>query len=319
MRYCLVGLLLSGCLAIDFDPPQVVSGPRILAIDSTPPESAVGEDVVFEALVVDENGTNLAEDPDVELRFMVCLSVASIFSAAGLGSSVDLDDNCGEGGEDLVRLEQGGDLPAGAARFRGAAVLELIAELMGGGGGGPPPGVDPELLATLAAIIEVGVPLRMRLEVWRDGEEILTGFKRFAITTRQMPTTNPPPPRFAVDGVWLTARGDDPRRCVPEEEGEIPVVAAGAEEVPFAPEENDEDWLEEYPVIDLEGNVLVYEEGAYYSWFSTQGQFASDITNRPDRDNTWLAPEEPGTYPMWLVVRDGHLGMSWCRADIQVE
>lgn len=317
-----LSVFLGGCLSLDFDPANVVAGPRILAIVAEPPESQLGEDVVFDALVVDEQGANLALDPDVELRFLVCVSVASIIGAAGLGSSVDLEDNCDLGGDDLVRLEQGGDLPPGSARFPGASVFALLEELMMmmGGGMDPPPGVDPQLLQSLAAIVgQVGLPLRMRLEVWRDGEQIITGFKRFAITTRTDVTTNPPPPRFAINGVWLSAReGDDPRVCVPEE-GEIPVVEAADEEVEFAPDENDLDWVEQYPVIALDGNLQMNEESAYYSWFSTGGRFASDITAQPDRDNTWTAPEDPGVYPIWLVVRDGHLGMSYCQTEVRVE
>jgi hypothetical protein len=311
-------LLTSGCIEINFDPPHLVKGPRMLAIVAEPPEIAFGEDVLFEALLVDADGSNLAQAPDVELRFTACVSLAAMVRAAGFGSG-GLEDDCDEGGGDLVRLETGGDLPPGMARLRGAVFLELLEDLMGGGTGLPGGGVpiDPQLAAALAAVIaEVGVPLRMRLEVWRDGAPLLVGFKRFAITQRAEPTTNPPPPRFAVGGVWLSARGDDPHRCEPEE-GQAPVVDAGAQ-VTMSPDENEEAWLETYPAVDLDARVVTNEESAYYSWHSTAGSFSADITQRPERDVTWTAPDEPGTYPVWLVVRDGHLGTSFCRADVSV-
>lgn len=312
-------LILGGCLSIDFDPPHLVKSPRILAMTVDPPEVAFGEDVLVETLLVDADGSDLTTAPGVELRFMVCVSLRAIVSAAGLGDG-GLTDDCGEGGDDLVRLETGGDLPPGTARLPASALLGLAEGLMGAGGEPPPGGeqtLDPEIARTLAAAIAlVGVPLRVRLEVWRDGEPILFGEKLFAITQREMPTTNPPPPRFAVGDTWLSAREGDPHACVPEA-GEAPVVEAGAE-ITMSPDENEEAWLESYPAIDLSAELVINEESAYYAWFSTGGAFSADITQRPDRDVTWTAPEEPGTYPVWMVVRDGHLGISFCRADVIV-
>jgi hypothetical protein len=309
-------LLLGGCFGTNFDPPHVVKTPRILGIAAEPPEIAFGQDVAFEALLVDADGSDLATAPGVELRFMVCVSLRAIVSAAGLGSG-GLTDNCGEGGDDLVRLESAGRPET--ARLPGTALLSLAEDLTLGGGT-PPPGeqaLDPAIARTLATVIAlVGVPLRVRLEVWRDGEQILVGTKRFAITQREMRTTNPPPPRFRVGETWLSARdGDDPHRCAPEAEEAI--VEAGAE-VTITPDENEEEWIESYPAIDLNAALVINEESAYYSWFSTGSAFSADITQRPAREVTWTAPEEPGSYPIWLVVRDGHLGSSWCRADVTV-
>jgi hypothetical protein len=315
-------LLASGCLSTDFEPPYLVQGPRMLAIVADPPEVAFGQDVRFEALVVDEGGVDLATAPDVELRFMVCLSAREVLAASGLGFGVGLTDNCGEGGDDLVRLETGGDLPPGTARLPGEVFQRLVEDLMNlgpGRGTEEAPPVDPALLATLGAVIaNVGVPLRMRLEVWRDGEPIVVGFKRFAIAQRDDRTTNPPAPRFAVGERWLTARGEGAARlCVPEDGGDVPVVLAGSE-VTLAPDPDEEPWLESYPVVGLDGSMLINEESAYYSWFSTGGAFGESVTQRPERDVTWTAPDEPGRYPLWLVVRDGHLGMSYCRAEVEV-
>jgi hypothetical protein len=318
--------LASGCLNMNFDPPYRVQSPRILAIVAEPPEVAFGEDVLFEALVVDEDGSDLRDAPGVELRFSVCLSAREILNASGLGFGAGLEDNCAEGGDDLVRLETGGELPPGTARLPGESFGALVNELAslgaggsGGGGGGGAPPVDPALLATLGGVIaEVGVPLRVRFEVWRDGELLLTGFKRFAISQREQPTTNPPAPRFAIGERWLSARGGgDARACVPEDGGEVAVVVAGTE-LTLAPDPDEEPWLESYPVVALDATVQTGQESAYYSWFSTGGAFDESITQRPERDVTWTAPDEAGRYPLWLVVRDGHLGTSYCRAEIEV-
>lgn len=314
-------LLTTGCLDIDFDPPSIVTGARILAISANPPEAIFGEDIRFEALVVDENAADISAEDGVEMRWTICLSLRNVFSSAGLGASVDLEDDCGMGGEDLLVLEHDG--PENTAFIDGSVFLELLMSLPMSGPGMPPPdpmipGVDPEVLATLALVVaEVGIPLRVEVEVRRDGELILLGFKRFALTTRSGATLNPPPPRFSIDEVEMSARGTgDPHVCVPVE-GVMPSVEGGAE-VELAPYPLEEPWLETYPVFDLAGGLIENQESAYYSWFSTAGAFASDVTQRPERDNTWTAPEEPGTYPMILVVRDGHLGLSWCRTSIEV-
>src|SRR5690606_22142904 len=112
-------------------------------------------------------------------------------------------------------------LPPHAARLPGATFARVLTMFpMGGGfpmeGSGEQP-LDSRVLETLTRVVsEVGVPLRVRLEVFRDGERRLAGFKRFAITQRANPTTNPPPPRFRVGDVWLSARNtEDPHTCIP--------------------------------------------------------------------------------------------------------
>lgn len=311
----------TGCLDIDFEPQHLVQTPRILAISADPGESEFGSDVRFSALIRDSDGSDLLVQDDVELRWTVCLSTASIIRASGLGFGMSLDDNCAEGGDDLYVLTTEG-LPSGEALLPGAAFLQLAASLPMGGTMPPDGGglVDPMLLETLTTVLgEVGIPLRVRLEVRRAGELILRGFKRFAIVARSQTTTNPPPPRFAVDGVWLSARvdGGNPRFCVPED-GARPVVAAGAE-VELTPDPEDEIWMEEYPVFNLTGELQTNQESAYYSWFTTAGELSGDITQAPLRDLMWTAPEVSGVYPFWLVVRDGHYGIVWCQAEIEVE
>ena len=317
----LLAVLLGGCIDIDFDPPSIVITRRILAISADPPESFPGEDVHFEVLAVDENGDDLLAQPGITVQWSVCLSLAAIFGAAGLGNSVELSDTCDEGGPDRVILETEG-LPAGQAELDGDLILGLATMIMGAGGGGGmdlPPGVDQEQLETLLAVITiVGVPLRAEVLIFEDGERVARGLKRFAITTRDMPTTMPPAPRFSIDGTFVSARGNDdaPRVCAVES-GETVRVAAGAEVV-LSPDDDEEAWLEDYPVFNLTGDLQTNTENAFYNWFSTDGEFSREVTQRGDHDTIWTAPETPGTYPLWVVVRDGHLGTTWCRAEVVV-
>lgn len=312
-------LVLPSCIDTGFDPPHLIKDPRILAIVAQPPEVAFGEDVTFELLLVDGDADTLPGEPGVELVWTSCISVAEILDAAGLGAGSGLSDTCDEGGDDLVRLQTEG-LPPNQARLPGSAFLELVAMFMGGDpmmmpGGGD---LDPELVETLTTVVaEVGVPLTVEVEAFRDGELIAFGFKRFAITQREDPTTNPPPPRIKINQYWMNARtSGDPRVCAPEA-GMTPVVEAESE-VELDPDDAEEDWLETYPVFALGNEIQRNEESAFYSWFVTAGELDESVTQRPNHQAIWTAPEEPGLYPIWVVVRDGHLGMSYCRMDVEV-
>ncbi|MCB9594472.1 MAG: hypothetical protein H6719_17195 [Sandaracinaceae bacterium] len=296
-----------------------MKGPRILAMRANPPEALFGEDVHFEALVVDATGEDLTSQPGVTVRWTVCLSLGQILEAAGLGGNSGFTDGCSP--EETLVLEEDG--APNRAVLPGEVLMAVIAMIPMT----PPdepipdpgiPGVDPGILSSLATVIaEVGVPLAARVDVSRDGEVLLSGYKRFAITTRSGATLNPPPPRFSIGDLELSARGGgDPHACV-SADGSIASAAVG-EEVTLAPYALEEPWLEDYPVFDLGGEIIINSETAYYSWFSTGGAFSTEISQRPLRDSSWVAPDVAGTYPIFLVVRDGHLGLSWCRADVEV-
>ncbi len=314
-------LFASGCLDINFDPPSIIKGPRLLALSASPPEALFGEDVEFEVLAVAEGATDLTASDGITVRWSVCLSVEQIVDAAGLGGGAGFADDCPPD-QTLVLESPDGDprravLP-GEVLF---GILSMIPMT-------PPdepipdpmiPGIDPSVLSSLATVIaEVGVPLAVRVEFLRDGETVIKGYKRFAITTRSGATLNPPPPRLSVGDLEVSARAfrADPHACVAEG-GAVPSVVAGAE-VTLAPDPLEDPWLETYPVFDLGGQIIENRETAYYSWFSTGGSFDPEISQRPNRDTIWTAPTEPGTYPLFVVVRDGHLGLSWCRVDVTV-
>ncbi len=316
-----LALLSGGCIDIDFDPISIVATKRILAISADAPESQLGQDVMFEVLAVDERGRNLLAAPGIELRWTVCLSLAQVFGGAGLGASVDVEDTCDVGGPDLIALETDG-LPPGRARLPAAALLAFGASLMGAGGEPPPlpPGVSQDQLQALLGVIAVvGVPLRARVEIFQDGALVLEGLKRFAITTRADPTTAPPPPRFSFDGRFVSARpgvSGDPRVCVAEDGAPIELRAAA--DVTLSPSDDEDDWVESYPVFNLTGELQTNMESAFYNWFATGGAFGRDVTQQGDHDVVWTTPETPGAASVWIVVRDGHLGTSWCRVDVTI-
>lgn len=312
-------LSLSACLDVNFDPASIVAGPRILGIQANPPEALFGEDVRFRVLALDATGADLTARDDVRVEWTVCLSIEQILRASGFTGSSGFAAGCSPE-ETLVLAHDGAP---GRAILPGELLLDVVTRIPMT----PPdepivdpmiPGIDPEALSNLATIIaEVGVPLAVRVEIYRGEELLANAFKRFAITTRSGATLNPPPPRFSIGEREVSARRiEAPHDCVSADGAPATVIAGG--EVTLAPDPNEDPWLETYPVFDLGGRIIENQESAYYSWFSTAGGFSRGVTRRPDRDVTWRAPAEPGTYPLWVVVRDGHLGTSWCRADVVV-
>lgn len=292
--WTVVGALLALGCANDFEPPSLVSSPRLLAVIVDPPEALPGDDVTFRPLVASPN------DEALTLAFRVDLSTAAL--AAGAGQAI------GEPAEPIA-LAWDGDAAALGGERTASAIEALFAQL-----GEVRPGTPEDVVRLVYE--QVGLPLTAEVELRdRDGAIVLEGFKRFHLTSRAERTTNPPPPRFAIGGRWVSASPADPLACTPE--GEAPQVQPGAV-VTLAPDPSDEAWLETYPALDLEGERIERREGAFYSWYATAGAFAFAVTRPPDRDVEWTAPEEPGEYPIWLVVRDGHLGTSACRASVRV-
>lgn len=110
--------------------------------------------------------------------------------------------------------------------------------------------------------------------------------------------------------------------------------------VTLSPADDPSAWEESFPIYDFSGGIRTGYEGAYYSWYSTaslhdrrsavhsslhtettQGPSHGAAPSRADatlRDNTLDVPIEAGTYDVWVVVRDGHLGEAACHFTIDV-
>ena len=315
-------LAAAGCVEPDFEPATRVSRPRVLAIVADRPEVAPGEDARLWPLIAG------AEGRAVELRWVMCPSAdafagsgfagAGAFGAGGaeqFGGAV-ADPGCEPGGtfttalavEDGVALVPG-ECADPAAPWGCTRGIAAIVDALAASGGAP-----PELAALL--VDAIGVPITVSVELFVDGALAERAFKRVAVTRRAALGSNPPAPRFAIGDVWMSARAGDPRDCVPER-GERPVVS-GLAEVRLRPDPDDAAWLEAFPVVALDGALVEGRENAYYAWYSTAGELDPAISLAPVRDTIWLSPDVPGTYALWLVVRDGHLGVSACLADVDV-
>lgn len=298
----LAGLSLAACTA-SLDPPQIVVTPRILAIVAEPPEAAPGEDVEVRAMI---SIPEAAARP-LSLRWQACLDPQEVLRASGFrGIEIPGRPDCdpqtlAEGEPYVVRGERTAALVEMLRAFASIAGFDVS--------------LFESVLATagLAYYVDVAV-------LDANGELLVSGYKRAAMTTRESPTTNPPRPTFRAGEVSILPDPDDPFGCVAED-GRTPAFAPRAEVVlaPILPPGFDEEpWIETFPIFDYTGGLQIASENAYYTWFATAGAISDATTRPPMRESTWTTPEETGPQTLWLVVRDGHLGQSACRLDVLV-
>jgi hypothetical protein len=290
-------LLGTACISLeDFPSESIVTGPRVLAVVTDPPEVTPGHGLTVSTLVVD------AEDVEVEYR--ICGTFDSPFGGGAQFGERD-DEECAE--RALLR-------GSGPTWTLPAEVLQAfwdnadLAEAVLG---------NTLSKETIAAIREsVGVPLLIDITIRADDQE-LRATKRVLLSENPEPHSNPPAPEFKF-GKKLEVKGDSeqPWTCSSGE----PLTTSVGKQVELAPAvvDGDEAWTERYHIINARGEVEERTERAFYSWFATSGGFESHLTRAPLRNQIWTAPHSPGRTRLWLVVRDGHGGESACGIDVQV-
>ena len=304
----------SGCIEGDLDPKSIVNRWRALAIQASEPEARPGEDVTFRALVVTPEGEHAVHGEDgVTFRWIACIRAED---APGLGGQQyepdDQSEACGAAPpmlqEELTTHDDGTAILPGdrtiAIRFAADAIAEMF-------GSEIPPEVVEELLRT------VGIQITVELIVSDEGETVLSAYKRIMLVDREITGDNPPEPRYQIGGAWISGRHVEEPWICEREEGGATVLDADNELVIF-PDPDDEGWRDTYYVLDITGAIVEARERPYYSFLSTAGSFDQETTRAPVREEIWRTPREPGTYPLWLVVRDGHGGMSACRHDVTI-
>jgi len=310
----------TGCIDDTLAPRSIVASDRVLAVVADRPIVGPGTDVRLSVMAVDEEGEPLVHGSDgISMQWSSCVREERVLALSGAQYEPDVA-SAGCGGRLSIDLETDTDGSAvlpGLVTAAAVAQIPMLAEGLG---------LPPELIATI--LEQSGVPITLQVRILRDDELRVTAFKRVLLTTREGEVlgTNPDPPRFRIDERWMSASGvTEAFRCVAED-GAVPSVGAGQniildpEEVILdpTPEQEDETWIERYTVLSVEGRFAEQWEAAFYSWFSTDGSFDQGVTRAPADEEIWTAPTETGTYPLWLVVRDGHGGTSACRTDVEV-
>ena len=80
---------------------------------------------------------------------------------------------------------------------------------------------------------------------------------------------------------------------------------------------------ERYLLLDpTTGEVNEREERLRVSWWSTGGRFGAPRTGpepgRAESQDTFEAPDAPGTYTLWVVLRDERGGVDWRQVEVRV-
>jgi hypothetical protein len=242
----------------------------------------------------------------LSLRWRRCLAAEVVLRESGFPIDLPGEPTCPEPtmlSEDEPYLVPGDE----------SAMLVALIEMAASFGA-----FDPALFEQLLG--SAGLVYIVDLEVLdANGTVIVSGYKRAAITTRMPPTTNPPDPTFRAGHVTIAAA--ERFRCVPTlgaTAARFPPATDVELEPVFAREEELEEWLETFPIYDYTGSRIEGRENAYYTWFATAGSISEGTTQPPSRRTTWRTPEELGPQSLWLVIRDGHLGTSGCRVDVEI-
>ncbi len=312
-RALLMLVLLSGCFDIQFDDRAIIKTWRVLAMTVDRPEAAPGQDVSVSAMIVAPNGTRVVDPAasGVELRYSGCIQGDPAGALSGITFNPETRGAACDGSPMSLTIPQ----QDGVATIPGAitaTVFERLEVLEVVYGDLVPPGTVQRVAET------AGLPISVQLDVidLASGEILVSAVKRFVLVQRDLLGTNPPPPRVQIGDHWVSARSGDPLLCTPE--AEAPRVAPGSRVI-LTPDQGDDAWRETYWVLDLRGDLVEAREGAYYSFFSTGGGFSEGVTSAPAREEIWTAPKVPGDYPLFIVVRDGHAGVSACEARVIVE
>lgn len=323
-------LMLVSCIDADFARPSRVQTDRVLAVTVDPPVAGTDVSPELRALVVRDDGSALTHDPGqgTQLVWTACLVPESVPGLSGMQYDGDgMQQGCG-GAAGLPLITN----TDGSARLPSGLLTQLVTD---------------DTLTQVATALSIpvnllrsvlqrtGVIVTVQLQVVRDGLPTLLAVKRVVLVDRPQALvtgSNPPAPRWSMrlrgepaeDARWISGRsGVEPFTC--EWEAEPLRVEAGRTYVldPVnVPNESDTtpepDWRESYEVVDLSGEFTTLREQAYYAWFATDGRLDQEQTTPPADEELWTAPSTTGATPLWLVVRDGHAGVSACRIEVEV-
>lgn len=298
-----IGILACGCIeSPDFARPSFVDGPRVLAIVAEPPEAAPGDSFALSILLAGHG------DEDVEITWRAC---GAFDDGTGFGGGAqygerDPDEGCGGGfsvplGEGLTATLPG-ELTRALFDNLDLAAMIIGAQL--------PAGALDQIRR------DVGIPFLIEADV-HIGAKRIRSVKRVLVRETDAPHANPPPPHFVLGELEIGSDTRTPFRCTGAVADVRVPADADLELIPIV-EGEEEEWLEQYFVLDAQGMLRERTERAYYSWFSDGGRLDQQLTRAPLRNEVWHTPADPGRHTLWAVVRDGRGGTSACGVVVEV-
>jgi hypothetical protein len=299
-------LVIVGCKPDLGSPASLVSGLRILAVKSDPPEVAAGMPVQAELLAVDGNGRVMAP-----ARWSLCLAhkppaennVVARSCSSGTGELMPLPDlglqtivmvpvnACALNGPDAPPVKPGEPpLRARDADITGGYYQPIGVTISAGGA-----------TATAFALERITCNLPgVSVDVVKE------------FVKRYQPNKNPLLLRLAGNGAEIAAAPTSGATFAPGQ-----VVTFEASWTPGS--------RESFPVYEPAKMAIVdHAEELTVSWFATAGEFDRDRTGRTEAEtdtaitNLWTAPLTPGPVHLWLVLRDNRGGLDYREYSITV-
>ncbi len=337
---------LAAC-ADSFDPPSLVTKPRVLGIVASLPEAAFTDDVALEAVIGTpaQDAEATAPSPKVaSLAWSVCpLSLGALAGYACADPSLELPVPPADVAGSTATLH-------GAAFALGLAQLkpffpqllealrrtvtresdpcqwDVIVAYDACTSDAPAPSdvegcLDVAYQAAVGCLRSAGLDVSARLVVTLDDGAKLEAVKRVLFR-------DPDPERAAnhnpdVTGldVWPNIERTGPSLHVPP--GATLTVPPGfvVSFVPALSEGSVEELPDGDPALDTPG--ATGSELVYFSWYATGGRFAYERTTAELSDTTWDSPEPeelpPGPVQAWVFVRDDRLGSDYLTFFVQVD
>jgi hypothetical protein len=303
----------AGCKPDLGAPQSLITGPTILGIRGTPPESAEGGTATFDALTVDASGTVMAPP----INWALCLAP----NPPANGN--DVSNAC---------LSIPDDTATPAPTF--TATLATDACTLFGPIAPPPmkgqPPMRPADPDTTGGFYQ---PLRA---TWQSDAGPLLAFalQRITCTLANAPTDIAA--MYAADYVpnnnpLVTDLVLDPAGAATSlyVAGQTGSTQAGATVSAGQQVTLQADFSADSAETFLVWNVLtltldMQRESLRLSWFATGGAFEHDATGRSPTEtetftqNTWTAPVTPGPVYFWTVLRDDRGGIDFAQAEIDV-
>ncbi len=329
-------LALAGCLE---ELPSVsrIEDLRILAVRAEPPEVEPGQTVQLDALVVDPF------DRTASYRWYACLAPTPGEGFFGGGSETATSGGQGTplstdpyGGSCQRRFEAGEPFSfdlgtaATASLTIPADIFDTDAALKLSYGLPEDVEIPSELAAAFLGIAGVNVTVSLTVEVDGRREE---STKRVNVSLPSpvpdnAPNLNPAPPAIGLrvlgskEEIAETGASPTDGRCLrttapkfsSNEVYEIVPVNLPAEPVPYAA-------LIPSTSGEVPFEFASTEESLFFSFFSDVGALKKEVSKSPGSpENQWtIDASEGGAATLWVVVRDGRGGTSWCRESLTID
>jgi hypothetical protein len=299
----------AGCKPDLGAPQSLVTGPRILAVRGTPPESSEGGAVGYDALTVDITGTIAAPD----------IGWAQCLDPDPPAEGNDVSDAC------LGIPDDAGPAPTFTANLPANACM-----LFGPETPAPVKGQPPTRPADADITGGFYQPVRA---TWQSAGQLAFALERITCPLVDAPGAD------AAQYAATYVPNDNPRLAdlVLDPAGAATPLFTAGQPAPAAPGSVaagqtvtlQADWsptsAETFLVWDVVSLSLVtQQESLRLSWFATAGEFEHDATGRGDTEtetftqDSWTAPATAGPVHLWMVLRDDRGGIDFAEAEIDV-